>query len=198
MPVRFVPREPEVVRGEDRVEREPSERLEVRRGRSHAMARDPDRADQTLLARSDGALDRASRPGRAVEIFEVADRVELDQVDPIHLEALERSPDAVVRPGRGPVAGLRRQEDPTPDPSHPSSEVHFRVAVGRGGVEVVDARVDRELDRAIGDLVGDVDERRAAVDEHRGHVPESSQWSCLHLAPPQARAMARLGLSSVS
>jgi hypothetical protein len=71
-----------VVRGEDRVEREPAQRLEMHRGRLHPVTGDADRAGEPFLASADGALERTAGRGAPVQIVEGSDRVELDQVDP--------------------------------------------------------------------------------------------------------------------
>jgi hypothetical protein len=53
------------------------------------VPRDTDRADEALLLRPDHTLDRPARTRGRPEILEVADRVELDQVDVVHAEPLE-------------------------------------------------------------------------------------------------------------
>lgn len=144
------------------------------------MAGDADRRDEALVLGSDRTLERAARTGPPIEIVERAHRVELDQVDAIDAEPIEGSPDAVVGGARRLVAGLGREEDPVSDPRHPHAEARFCVAVVRRRVEVVDAGLKGELDRSVGDLLRDVAERRAAVDQHAAHVFETTEPATLH------------------
>jgi hypothetical protein len=79
------------------------------------VAGDADVADQAVVPRAHRALDRPATPGRDVELVDRADRVELQQVDAIDAETLQRATDPVVRAARGPFAGLRREEDAIAD-----------------------------------------------------------------------------------
>jgi hypothetical protein len=132
------------------------------------------------ILRPDRRAQRATRCGGAVELAEVADRVQLQQVDMVGLQPLQGSLD--LAPGRLAVtlAGLGGQEDPVPDVRHPRTEPQLRVAVPGRDVDVVDAAVEGFLDRAVGHVLGDVTERRGAVDEHRAPVLESSEPARLH------------------
>ena len=53
-----------------------------------AVARDADSPDEALFLRLDGGLEGAAGARGAVEVFEVADGVELEQVHVVHAQAL--------------------------------------------------------------------------------------------------------------
>ena len=98
-----------------------------------------------------------------------------------------RSRDALIcrqAASRVALAGLGGQEDLVADPRHPRAEPQLGVAVARGDVEVVDARVERLLHRGVGDVLGDVAERRRAVDEHRALVAELAESPPFHVPLP--------------
>jgi hypothetical protein len=169
-----------VQRREHRVEPEPPQGLAVGRRRPVPMPGDPDRARQPLLPGPDRRLQRPARPGHAVQLGRVADRVELDEVDPVGPEPLQAPVD--LRPGALAVApfGLGGEEDALANPRHPGPEPQLRVAVAGRHVEVVDAGVQGELDRAVGGRLVDRGERGPAVDEDGAHVAETAQPSLLH------------------
>src|SRR5919106_4673446 len=146
----------------------------------HPMAGDADRAYEAFVSRLQRSLERTARARGATEVLDVANRVELDEVDVLDLQPLERTTDRVVRPRHGTVAGLGRQEDLTADPRHPDAESHLGLAVRRRGVEVVDAGVERLADRGVGDLLRDVADRRPAEDENAAQVTDTPEPSPFH------------------
>jgi hypothetical protein len=141
---------------------------------------DADGADQPFLASADRTLERSARGRSPVEIVEGPDGVELNQVHSRDLQPFDRTADAVVRLGCRWVSRLGREEDPIADPRHPRSEPQLGVAVVGRGVEVIDARIQRKLDRTICDLLRDLGEGRPAVDQHAAHVPEAPESPLLH------------------
>src|SRR5829696_6359456 len=66
-----------------RLEREPPKGLEM-----GCRTRVADGSDQALFLRLDGGLQGAARARGAVEVFDVAYRVELKEVDVVHAQAL--------------------------------------------------------------------------------------------------------------
>jgi hypothetical protein len=109
--------------------------------------------------------------------------MDLDQVDPVGLEPLEAVVD--LHPGALGVTRLRlgRQEDAVADPRHPRSEPQLGIAVAGGNVEVVDAGVERELDRLVGDVLADLGEAGRAVDEDRALMADAAEPPILHSGP---------------
>ena len=93
----------DVHRREHGGERVPAQRLEVGRRGAVAVPGDADRADQALVLRAQRSLERAALAGHLVELVEVADRVQLQQVDAVGLQPLERAVDRRARrlPRRG-------------------------------------------------------------------------------------------------
>ena len=151
------------------------------------MPGDADVADQALVLGADGRLDGAAVAVHLAQLVEVADRVQLQQVDVVGLQPLQRPVDR--RPGTlaVAVAGLRGQEDLVTDPGHPGAQPQLGVAVARGHVEVVDPGVQGLLDRGVGGRLVDLGQRRRAVDQHRALVPEPPQPAVLHVRPLSCR-----------
>ena len=81
-----------------------------------AVPGDADRPGQALVPGPERGLQRAARAGDPVELVQVADGVQLEQVDVVGLQPLEAAVD--LRPGglRVADAGLGGQEDPVADP----------------------------------------------------------------------------------
>ena len=124
----------------------PPQRLPVGRGSLVPVAGDPDPPGQALLPGPDDRLQRPAGPGDQVQLLEVADGVDLDEVEPVGLEPFQAAVD--LGPGGVAVAqaGLGGQEDPVPDGWHPGAKAQLGVAVAGGHVEVVDAGVQGQLD----------------------------------------------------
>ena len=154
----------DVVRQEHGVEREALEAAPVHRGDREAVAGDADEADEALLARLDGGLERAVRRQRDLPVDHVDEVVELDQVDVVDAEPVERPPDLLLRARVVPLAGLGGDEEPARLALEPRGEAQLGVAVRGGRVDVVDAVLEQELERALGLGVGDRSERRGAED----------------------------------
>ncbi len=115
--------------------------------------------------------------------------MQLQEVDPVGLQALERPVDLPPRVVTAALAGLRRQEDVVADAWHPRSKAQLGVAVVSRHIEVVDARVQCLLDRPVSDVLADVADGERAVDQNRALVLEAAESSSLHVLPPSARAM---------
>ncbi len=164
----------------------PAQRLEVRGGGVPPVAGDADRTDEALVDRPGRGLEGTVGTRRQVQLAGVAHGVQLQQVDPVGLQPLQRGVDLPPRRLAVALTGLRGQEDPVADPRDPRAEPQLGVAVARGDVEVVDAGVQRLLDRPVGDVLGHVTERRRAVDEHRALVAETSEPAGFHGPHPGA------------
>ncbi len=143
-----------VERREDGREREAAQPLEVRGRGLVAVPGDADVADEALVLGAGGGLEGAALARDLAQLVEVADGVQLEQVDVVGLQPLQRAVDR--RPGAlaVAVARLRRQEDVVADPRDPRAQPQLGVAVARGDVEVVDPGVQRLLDRGVGGRPG--------------------------------------------
>src|SRR5205823_12576479 len=97
--------------------------------------------------------------------------VQLEQVDVIHAEAIEGTADLLARSSTVTVPGLRRQEDAVAVVGEPPSESQLRIAVRRGGVDVVHAVLESYLEGTVGLRLGDTAERRSTEDRARALVP---------------------------
>ena len=113
-----------------------------------AVAGDADEAHQPLVPGLDRRLEGAAGSQRDLPLDHVDQVVQLDQIDVVDAEALQRAPDLVARArrcarrswsrgrtGRGCVAARRRAQ--------------LRVAVAGGDVDVVDAELQQCLQRRI-------------------------------------------------
>src|SRR5438874_6687307 len=70
--------------------------------------------------------------------------------DVVDAQPLERAVEVLARLGRRPTAGLRREKEVLPVTGHPRPDAELGVAVPRGGVDVVDAVPEQQVERAIG------------------------------------------------
>ena len=100
-----------VVGQQDGIEREALEAAEVHRGDGDAVAGDADEARQALRARLDGVLERAAGAERRLPLGFVDEVVELEQVDVIGLQPLERVLEAGLRLLVRALAGLGGEEE---------------------------------------------------------------------------------------
>ena len=107
------------VRGEDRIEREAVEAAEVHPGHRQPVARDADEADETLVAGLDGRFERAAFAECSLPFDRVDEVVQLEQVDMVDAEAVERAPDLLARTDAIAQAGLRCEEDTVAMPGQP-------------------------------------------------------------------------------
>ena len=126
-----------------------------------AVAGDPDEPREPLRARLDERLQRAARPHRLVPVVRMPERVELDQVDVVDAQALERAVEVLARARGVAAARLRGEEEVVAVPRHPRRDAQLRVAVARGGVDVVDAVAEQHLQRAVGLVLARAGERGA-------------------------------------
>ena len=113
-----------------------------------AVAGDADEADETLVARLDGRFERAAFAQRSLPLDHVDEVVQLEQVDAIDAEPVERAADLLARAGAVALPGLRREEEPVAVLAQPRREPQLRVAVRRSGVDVIDAVLEQQLERA--------------------------------------------------
>ena len=153
-----------VVRAEHRVEREALEAAPVHLGDREPVAGHADEAHEPFLARLDRGLEGAVGAERRLPLDHVHEVVQLDRVDVVDAEPVERAADLLARAAVGPLAGLGRHEELPLVALQPRGDAQLGVAVAGRDVDVVDAVLEQQLQRAVGILLGDAPQRRGAED----------------------------------
>src|SRR5687767_4530195 len=167
-----------VVGKEHAVEWEPLQASPVLRGSGGAVAGDPDEADETGIARLDRRPQRSVRAHRDLPLGRIDEVVELEKIDVVDAEALERAPDLLPGCAVGPLARLRREEEAVPAaPGEPRREPELRVAVAGGRVEMIEPVADHELERAVRLGLRCARERCRAEDEPAALMPRPAEGS---------------------
>lgn len=129
----------------------------------HAVAGDSDEAHEAGIAGLHRGSQRAIFAERGLPLRLVDQVVELDEIDVVHFEPPERRTDLVARFRVRALPGLRREEETVaPLAREPLRDVELRVAVARGGVQMVEVVPENERERAVGLRFGHARERRAA------------------------------------
>jgi hypothetical protein len=82
----------------------------------------------------------------------------------VDAEAVERAADLLTGGAVGPLAGLGGQEELALVALQPGGDPQLGVAVAGRDVDVVDAVLNQQLQRAVGILLGDTAQRRGAED----------------------------------
>ena len=85
--------------------------------------------------------------------------MQLDQVDAIDAEPLERALDLLLRALVVPLSRLRREEKPVRVPLQPRRDPQLGVAVRGGGIDVVEAVLEQHLERGVRLALRDGSER---------------------------------------
>src|SRR2546428_9329387 len=101
----------------------------VHGGNGPAVTGHADEAREPLLTSLDQRLERAAGPHGLIPVVGVAEGVELDQVDVVDAQSLERAVEVLARLGRRPTAGLRREKEVLPVTGHPRPDAEPGVAV---------------------------------------------------------------------
>ena len=127
-----------VVGGEDGVEGEALQAAPVHLRHRQPVAGDADEPHQALLPRLDGRLQGAVRAQRGVPLDDVDQVVQLDRVDPVDAEPVQRAADLLARAAVAPLPRLRREEERARVALQPGRDAQLGVAVARGDVDVVD------------------------------------------------------------
>ena len=111
---------------------------------------------------------------RPVEVFEVADGVQLYEVYAVHAQALQRGLDLSPRRVFLAQVGLGGEEYVVPYFPHPAPAVELGVAVAGGGVEVIDPGLQSEGDRLVRLLLGDFRQGELPVAYSEGSVLDAT------------------------
>ena len=136
------------------------------------------------LARTAASSD-PPEPGDQLQLVQVADGVDLEEVEVVGPEPLEAVVDLRPRLVPVPQPGLGGQEDPVPDRGHPQAWPQLGVAVAGRDVEMVDPGVQGQLDRGVGGVLVDLGQGGRAVDQDRGSDGRgdpvcAAAWRSLH------------------
>ena len=137
----------------------------------HAVTGDADEADEPLVARFDGCLQRATLAERGLPLVRIDEVVQLQEVDVVDPEAVERPADLVAGTGTITLARLRRQEELVAVLREQWREPKLGVAVRRSGVDVIDALLEEQLEGRVGFRLRDRAQGRGAEDRARAVVP---------------------------
>ena len=113
------------------------------------MSGHADEANEAFVARLDQRFERTAFAQRGLPLDHVDEVVQLDQVDLIDAEPVERAADLLVRAGAVALPGLRREEEAVAMLRQPGREPQLRFAIGRGRVDVVDAVLEQQLQRGV-------------------------------------------------
>ena len=174
-PVHRIAERDRVARREHGVEREDVERAAVLVGHRQAVAGDADEADEPLVAGLERCLERPAGTERLLPLAGMDEVVQLDQVDRGDIHPVERAVDGVARRRSRPVAGLRREEERVAMLREPGSQLVLRVPVARGGVDVVDAVLEQQLEDGVRLGRCRSAERDGAEHDPRAHVPRPTE-----------------------
>lgn len=150
-----------VDRQHDAVEVEATHCRQLGGGGAEVVAGDADEAREALVAGTQNGLDGWAP---TIELGHVGDAVSLVQVERVAAESLQRRLELCAQ-AIG-VGAIRLLADEQPGPHGRDERAHHQLgmAVGRRDVEMVDARIERQLEAAFGDLGGGAPEGGAAED----------------------------------
>lgn len=154
-----------VVGEEDGVEVEFLEAALVHGGDGGAVAGDADIADEALVAGFEGGLEGAAGAHGGFPFEGVDEVVELEEVYLVDLKAFEGGVDLVFGFLVGAEAGFGGEEEVLAVVGHPGGEAEFGLAVAGGGVDVVDAVLEEEVEGLVGFFLGDAAEGGCAEDD---------------------------------
>jgi hypothetical protein len=152
-----------------------------------AVPGDADEAHEAFLAGFDRGLQRAAFAQRELPLDHVDEVVQLDQVDVVDAEPLERAADLLARALVLTLPCFRRDEEPSGILRQPRCEPQLRITVRRGDVDVVDAVLEQELERRIRLGLRELSERSCSEDRAGALMASAAEWGgCDHasrLAP---------------
>ena len=107
------------------------------------MPCDADEADDSLVACLHRGVQRSAFPQRELPLDHVHQVVQLEQIDPIDAETIERSANLLARPRVVALLGLRGDEETVGMTTQPRRDSELGVAVGSSGVDVVHAVLEQ-------------------------------------------------------
>ena len=128
----------------------------MHRRHRQAVARDTDEPDKALVSRLDGRLERPVFAQRKLPLDHVDEVVELDQVDVVDAQPVEPAPYLLPRFSALPLAGLCRHEELSWVALQPRRNTQLRVAVRRGGIDVVHTVLEQQRESGVRFLLRDL------------------------------------------
>src|SRR4030095_2996534 len=107
-------------------------------GNGPAMSGDPNEAHEALLPRFDRCFQRPAWPHCQVPVVWVEQCVQLNQVNGIDTQAVERPMDLITGVLVESLPGLRSEEEILAVTRHPGSDAQFSVPIARRDVDMID------------------------------------------------------------
>jgi hypothetical protein len=126
---------------------------------AQAVAGDADVMGESLVAGRHERLDGAAGTVGGLPLVLLHEVVQLDEVDMVDAEPLERALEAGAGAVPGTLTGLCRQEELAPVLRQPRRQPELRVAVVGGRVEVIDAELEQRRQQLVRPFLAHVAER---------------------------------------
>ena len=108
-----------------------------------------DKSDEPFVSCLDRRVERAALPQGALPFDCIDEVVQLQQVDPVHAETVERAADLFSGARMVAPPSLGGEEEAARVPSQPRGDSVLRVAIRGGGVDVVHAVLEQRFQRAV-------------------------------------------------
>src|SRR5208282_36482 len=150
---------------------------EVHCGHFRTVTGHSDESHQPLSPRLDDRLERATRAQRGAPFSFIDEVMQLDQVDMIDTQPLERSMKTRAGAIVGAIAGLGGEEEVLAMLPHPGADSQLRLAVCGGRVDMVDAIFEQRLEDAIRAILLHSAQRGGAEDYPRAWMSSASEWN---------------------
>src|SRR5271154_1887801 len=144
------------------------------------MAGNADESHQSVSPRLDQCFERATRSQSGSPFILGCEVVHLDQIDLIDPQPLERAMETVARALIGAVAGFGGEKKPLAMLAHPRADAQFRLAIRRGGVEMIDAVFEEHLEHAVGFVLLHPTESSGSKKNPSTLMPRFPKWTCLN------------------
>ena len=161
-----------------------------------AVAGDADEAREPLGLGAHTGFEGAVGPHRPVPVVGMTERVQLDQIDVIHAQPLERAMQVLARLARRAAAGLGGQEEVLAVARHPRSDAELGISIARGRVDVIDAVAQQHLEGAVGIVLARASERRRAEQHHAALMTGAAERSPLERRARHGITQPPLGCST--
>src|SRR4051794_6435716 len=141
---------------------------------------DAEEPDEAFVARFDRSFERTAVAQRDLPLVRVDEVVQLEEVDFLDAETLERATELVARRRVLTLARLRRKEEVVAVLREPRREAQLGIAVRRSGVDVVDTVLEQhvEVERRICFRLRKRAERGRTEDRARALVARSAECGC--------------------
>jgi hypothetical protein len=145
----------EVVRKKHGIEIKALQASQVHPRDAKPVTGNSDETNHSLLSGLDESLDGAPGAMRRVPLVIFNQVVELNQVQPIHAEAMEGALKASPGTWAGALPSLRGEEEVVPVGGHPWRNPQFGIAIGRRGIDMVYPKLKEGGEDLVGIVLGD-------------------------------------------